>query len=123
MKHLVLATAIAAAVAFPAIATAQTTLPQTLPAGMVVCRPLKAGETSNATMGTTQLLCRAVDVPKANAAVKKIRALMAEQQKPAAAHPAPAAASTNYQQQMLQQQAILNKQLQPAFTAGGEVPD
>ena len=93
MKRLILATAIAAAVAFPAIATAQTTLPQTLPAGMVVCRPVKAGETSNGTMGKTQLLCRAVDVPKANAAVKKIRALMAQQQKPAAGHSAPAASS------------------------------
>jgi hypothetical protein len=121
MKHLVLATAIAAAVAFPAIAIAQTVLPQTLPAGMVVCRPMKAGETPNATMGKTELLCRAVDVPKANAAVKKIRALMA-QQKPAGGS-AHAASSTNYQQQMLQQQAELNKQLQPAFTAGGEVPD
>lgn len=121
MKQLILASVIAAVTAFPAIATAQTSLPQTIPAGTVVCRPMKAGETSNAAMGKTELLCRAVDVPKANAAITKIRALIA-QQKPAAA-PAPPATQNQYMQQMLQSQADLNKLMQPPFTAGGRVPD
>ncbi len=123
MRYLMLAAAIAAGAAIPAIASAQTILPETLPAGMVVCRPAQAGETPNASMGATHLLCRAVDVPKANAAVKKIRALMAQQQKPAAGHSASNAGSNVGMQQMLEQQAILNKQMQPAFTAGGRVPD
>jgi len=115
MKKLILVSALAAAI-IPSIALAQMTLPATIPAGAVVCRPSKAGETPNATMGKTQLMCRAVDVAAANASVKKIRAMMAQQKKTA---PAGAATPDPSMQAMLQEQAKLNAQLHAPVILGG----
>ena len=60
MKHLRSCIRIAAAIAVPAMAAV---LPQTLPAGMVVCRPMQAGGDAQCFDGKTELMCRAVDVP------------------------------------------------------------
>jgi hypothetical protein len=115
MKKLILVSAFAAAI-IPSIALAQMTLPTTIPAGTVVCRPAKASEKSNATMGTTQLMCRAVDVTTANASIKKIRAMMAQQKKTA---PVGAATPDPSMQAMLQEQAKLNAQFHVPVILGG----
>jgi hypothetical protein len=69
MKKFILAAAAVAAIALPAIASAQSTAPD-------VCRAAKAGETSNATMGSTQLVCRPVDMAKVMAAEKTLMSMM-----------------------------------------------
>jgi hypothetical protein len=74
MNKLILTGLIIASIGLPAIAQAQT-LPA-VPAGAVVCRPVKSGETPNATMGTTSLLCRKVNVAKVMAAEKKLMSMM-----------------------------------------------
>lgn len=70
MKRLVLTAAALAAIALPSLAGAQTTAPQ-------MCRAAKAGETANATMGSTQLVCHAVDTAKVMAAEKTLMSMMA----------------------------------------------
>jgi hypothetical protein len=78
MKKLISISAIAAMTGLPMIAMAQTTpnLPSSVPAGSAVCRPPKAGETANASIGSTQMMCRSVDVVKVNAALAKLKSMM-----------------------------------------------
>jgi hypothetical protein len=71
MKKLILATAFLAAVSLPSIAFAQST-----PAGAFACRPVKSGETANATMGSTQLTCTAVNMAKVHAAMDTVHGVM-----------------------------------------------
>ena len=66
MKKLILAAAAIAAIGLPSIAVAQM-----MPAsGSMICRAPKAGETGNATMGGTQMTCRAMNMKRVNAAMK-----------------------------------------------------
>lgn len=74
MNKLILAGLIVASTGLPTIAQSQS-LPA-VPAGAVVCRPVKAGETPNATMGTSSLLCRKINVAKVMAAEKKLMSMM-----------------------------------------------
>ena len=82
MKNVILSAAIVAAIGLPSIVIAQTTTrttihipsPQTL-----ICHPLGAGETGNATMGTTPLHCRPVNMARITAAVRQIRTAMRPQ--------------------------------------------
>jgi outer membrane lipoprotein SlyB len=69
MKKLILTAAAVAAIILPSIASAQSAAPD-------VCRAAKAGETSNATMGSTQLVCRPVDMAKVMAAEKTLMSMM-----------------------------------------------
>jgi hypothetical protein len=115
MKKLILVAAIAATVVLPSIAMAKTkpAIPLTVPAGTVVCRPVKAGETANGSMGSNQLMCRAVNVARVNAALQKIRTTMAQNQAASAAA-APSAAT----QQMLQGEADLTREMHPPNIPG-----
>jgi hypothetical protein len=74
MNKFVLAGLLAASIGLPAIAIAQT-LPA-VPAGSVVCRPVKAGEKPNAMMGTAGLHCKMVNVAKVMAAEKTLMSMM-----------------------------------------------
>ena len=77
MKRIILTAAIAAIVGLPVMATAQTA-PVT---GSIVCRPVKANETPNATVQNTHVLCRAVDGAKVRKAMATVMAGMTAQQK------------------------------------------
>jgi hypothetical protein len=70
MKRFVLTAAVLAAIALPSFANAQSADPQ-------ICRAAKAGETANATMGSTQLVCHAVDTAKVMAAQRTLMSMMA----------------------------------------------
>ena len=96
MKNLILAAAIVA-IGMPIAASAQA-----MPAasGPVVCRTAKAGETSNATMGTTQLLCHKVDLAKVMAAQKALMSMMPKGMT-AAQMKSMAAASTAMNQELM----------------------
>ena len=72
MNKLILTAAIAAAIALPTIASAQTSTD----AGAMVCHPAKASEMSNAAMGSTKLACKAIDVAKVRAAEKSMMGMM-----------------------------------------------
>jgi hypothetical protein len=65
-------------------------------------------------MGSTQMMCRTVDVVKVNGAIKKLRSMMAQQQAAPAAHTTDAAT-----QQMLQAQADLNSEFHAPVIPGG----
>jgi len=69
VKRLILTAAIAFAIGLPSIAVAQTS-------GPMVCRAAKSGETANATMGTSQLVCHPVDMAKVQAAEKTLMSMM-----------------------------------------------
>ena len=71
MNKLILTAAIAAAIVTPSIALAQTA-----DAGPMLCHTAKSSETSNAAMGTTKLVCRAIDVAKVRAAEKSMMSMM-----------------------------------------------
>jgi hypothetical protein len=116
MKKLILVAAIAATVGLPSMAMAKTkppAIPLTVPAGTVVCRPVKAGETANGSMGSNQLMCRAVNVARVNAALQKIRSTMAQNQAASAATTQSAAT-----QQMLQGEADLTREMKPPNIPG-----
>lgn len=74
MNKFILTAVIVASVGFPAIAPAQS-MPA-VPAGAVVCRPAKSGETPNAMMGTAGLECHKVNVARVMAAEKKLMSMM-----------------------------------------------
>jgi hypothetical protein len=71
VKRLILATAFLAAVSLPSAAFAQSTS-----AGAFACRSVKSGETANATMGSTQLACTAVNMTKVHAAMETVHSVM-----------------------------------------------
>jgi len=77
MKRLILTAAIAAAMGLPVMAIAQTASVT----GSIVCRPVKANETPNATIQNFQVLCRAVDAAKVRKAMATVMAGMTAQQK------------------------------------------
>jgi hypothetical protein len=58
MTKFIIITAIAAAIGLPSIAVAQTSPIQ----GPIGCRPARAGETANANVQNTQLVCSPVNV-------------------------------------------------------------
>ena len=70
MKKAILTAAIAAAIAIPSFAAAQSggAMPAAPTAeslkGLTVCIPPRTGETANATMGSTALYCRPVNVAR-----------------------------------------------------------
>jgi len=76
MKRFVLTAAVLAAFALPSIASAQTSAPE-------ICRAAKAGETANATMGSTQLVCHPVNMARVMAAEKTLMGMMATNMTPA----------------------------------------
>jgi hypothetical protein len=76
MKRLVITAVALAAIAMPSFASAQTTGPD-------ICRAAKSGETANATMGSTQLVCRPVNMAKVMAAEKTLMGMMATNMTPA----------------------------------------
>ena len=77
MKRIILTAAIAAVMGLPVMAIAQTASVT----GSIVCRPVKANETPNATIHNTQVLCRAVDAAKVRKAMATVTAGMTAQQK------------------------------------------
>ncbi|HEV8021820.1 MAG TPA: hypothetical protein VGP41_11180 [Candidatus Lustribacter sp.] len=83
MKKVILTAAIAAAIALPSFAAAQTggamPAPPTAASlkGLTVCIPPRTGETANATMGGTALYCRPVNVAKLLAARDALKSAMA----------------------------------------------
>jgi hypothetical protein len=60
MTKFIITTAIAAAIALPSIAMAQTSPID----GPIDCRPARAGETANANVQNTQLVCHPVNVDR-----------------------------------------------------------
>jgi hypothetical protein len=84
VKKVILTAAMAAAVVLPSFAAAQTAggampPPPTAASlkGLAVCIPPRTGETANATMGTTALYCRPVNVTKLLAARSALQSAMA----------------------------------------------
>jgi hypothetical protein len=65
MHKLIFLTAIAAAIGLPSIATAQTS-PTT---GSIICRPVAAGETANASIQNNQFLCKPVNMDRIHKAM------------------------------------------------------
>lgn len=74
MNKLFLTAALIASVGIPSIAFAQS-MPA-VPAGSIVCRPAKTGETPNDMMGTSGFMCHKVDVAKVMAAEKTLMSMM-----------------------------------------------
>lgn len=74
MKNLILAAAIVAAAALPSIASAQSAM--AAPAAAVACHAAQTGETSNATMGGTALVCKSVNVARLKADMGKLHSMM-----------------------------------------------
>jgi len=114
LKKLIFAAIIAAAVTLPSIANAQAAAPRKelrMPApGTVVCRPIKASETANATMGTVQLKCRNVNTSRIRDAITAIKTTMG----------GGAAPMTPAQMQSLQTQInSLNEELEAPIPGGG----
>jgi hypothetical protein len=77
MKNFLVAAAVAASLATPSLAMAQTA--PTAPAGAaapmatLACRPIATSEKSNASMGTTALICRKLNTAKINAAMTQMQ--------------------------------------------------
>jgi hypothetical protein len=72
VKKAILAAAAVAAIGLPSIASAQTTT--TVTPGSIICHAAKTGETSNASMQSTQLVCRPLNVDRVRAAMKVMMA-------------------------------------------------
>lgn len=77
MTKFILSAALATVVGLPAIAIAQTA-PIT---GSIVCRPVKAGETANATIQSTQLLCHPLNLDKIRDAMNAAQSNLNAEQK------------------------------------------
>ncbi len=77
MNKVILAAALIVAAGIPSIAFAQAMsgMPA-VPAGSIVCRPAKTGETPNDMMGTSGFICHKVDVAKVMAAEKTLMSMM-----------------------------------------------
>jgi hypothetical protein len=103
VKKVILTAAIAAAIVLPSFAIAQTggAMPPPPTAeslkGLTICIPPRTGETSNATMGSTALYCRPVNVPRLLQARNALASAMAMHQMQAdqSAAMAKAASSVN----------------------------
>ena len=74
MNKFLLTAALAVTIGAPTVVIAQS-MPAP-PAGAVVCRPAKSGETGNATMGTSSLVCHKVNVARVMAAEKRLMSMM-----------------------------------------------
>jgi hypothetical protein len=72
MKNLAITAAIIAAIAAPSMLLAADAGATT---STIACRSAAAGETSNATLGSTALICHKVDMKKMMAAIAKLRAM------------------------------------------------
>jgi hypothetical protein len=70
VKKAILAAAALAAIGLPSIASAQTVPASASAPGSIICHVPKAGETSNATIQSAQLVCRPVNVARVRAAMK-----------------------------------------------------
>jgi hypothetical protein len=70
VNKFILTAAVAAAIGMPAVAGAQTA------AAPYVCHAPSASETSNATMGSTKLYCKAVDMAQVMKAEKSLMSMM-----------------------------------------------
>jgi hypothetical protein len=80
MKGILFAAALAAMAAVPSVASAADTMMSSTATAPYVCREAKSGDTSNATMGSTGLVCRKVDMAKVQAAMDKMHAAMTKMQ-------------------------------------------
>lgn len=78
MKTFILAAAVAAALAAPSLAAAQTA------AGPIICHSPHGSETANGTMGAKQLVCRPVNMARVRAAEKTLANIVAQHQMTAA---------------------------------------
>jgi hypothetical protein len=103
VKKLILATALLAAISLPSIAFAQSA-----PAGSLVCHPVKSGEPSNASMGSTQLACTAVNMAKVHTAMDTVHSVMMKSQ-----------ASTDQMKQMQAAMSSLTQVFQLPVVPGG----
>lgn len=65
MHKLILLTAIAAAIGLPSVVTAQTSATP----GSIICRPVAAGETANASIQSSQFLCKPVNMNRIHKAM------------------------------------------------------
>ncbi|MGA2396087.1 MAG: hypothetical protein ABSH03_22350 [Candidatus Lustribacter sp.] len=77
MKQFVLTAAVIAALASPSFANAQMVAASHMAGAPEICRAAKAGETANATMGSSQLICHPVNVARVMAAEKTLMSMMA----------------------------------------------
>jgi hypothetical protein len=73
MKTLAITAALIAAIAVPSMLLAADNGTTT---NALVCRAAGATDTPNATMGSTGLVCRKIDMPKMQAAISKVRAVL-----------------------------------------------
>jgi hypothetical protein len=106
VNKFIFSAAIVAAVAVPAIANAQTAT------GPMVCHTAAASETANAAMGSTKLVCRAVDVAKVMAAQKSLMSMM------------PKTMTAAQMKQMQADQDVFNLEFNlPKIPGGGSQPD
>jgi hypothetical protein len=72
VKNFALAAAIVASLTVPSMAVANNAST----AGPILCSQVKAGETANATMGSTQLSCQPMNTTEIRAAMKTIEGVM-----------------------------------------------
>jgi hypothetical protein len=77
MSKFILTTAIVAAIGLPSIGIAQNA-PIT---GSIVCRPVKAGETANANIQDTQLMCHPLNLGRLRDAMVAAQTNMSADQK------------------------------------------
>jgi hypothetical protein len=73
VKKILFAVAMAAAIVAPSAAFAADDAMSMAP---MICRPVKSGETANATMGSAGMMCRKVDMAKVKAAMTKMHSAM-----------------------------------------------
>lgn len=110
MNKIILAATFTVAVALPSIVIAQgTSTPRAtlrIPApGTVICRPVRAGEKTDATMGTVQLRCRNVNLTRIRTAISAINTTMGS-------------LTTAHQAQMQTEINTLENELDPEITGG-----
>lgn len=80
MKGLLVAAALAATVAAPSVVSAADSMMMMAEPAPWVCREAKSGDTSNATMGSTGLVCKKVDMVKVHAVMDKVHTAMTKMQ-------------------------------------------
>jgi hypothetical protein len=112
VNKLILTAAIAAATIVPAIVSPQAATAMAMAPATMVCQATKAGETSNAVMGTTKLTCHTVDMEKVMAAEKSMMSMM------------PKTMTDAQMKQMKADQAVFNSAFMlPAVPGGLGQPD
>ena len=80
MKGILFAAVLATTALGPSVASAMDNSMMSAAPAPWVCHEAKSGDTSNATMGSTGLVCKKVDMAKVHAAMDKVHAAMTKMQ-------------------------------------------